>query len=218
VTGSALNLLSSALPGLGRPLSADETQKTSNYLEILTKWQKTHRLVGSVDRDWLIRNVVIDSLAFLAHIPHGTRLVADVGSGAGIPGIPIAITQPELGVTLIEGRRRRASFLATVIRELGLANVTSENARVEDLAMSHRDRFDAAVMRCTGAIESILPPVFAIVRPGGVVVATARTGSKAPGAENRRVEMPDGGPREFLRFTKSPDSALGSEQGVVRFT
>ena len=191
------------LPGLNRPLTRAEGQSLYKYLELLSKWQKTHRLVGSTAMEWMIKNIVLDSLAFLEVVPRTARRVADVGSGAGVPGLPIAIVRPDLEMSLIEIRRRRVSFLSTVVRELGLERVEVLCARVEDMASTHSERFDAVVMRCVGAPASILSPALSILRRGGVIVMTARRGSTTNENEGIAVAMPDGNERQFRRVFKA---------------
>ena len=196
-------LFTTPLPGLHRPLTRSEGDQLNKYLKLLMKWQQTHRLIGSIGVEWMIENVVLDSLAFLELVPRDARRVADVGSGAGLPGLPIAIVRPDLGMSLVEVRRRRVSFLSTAVRELGLERVEVLAARVEDLAATHRDRFDAVVMRCAGAPASILPPALAILRRGGVVVMTAKRGSTGGGEEGITVGMPNGRLRQFRRVHKA---------------
>src|SRR5215208_2420874 len=124
-------LFDADLPGLRRPLSDEEGAQFSKYLNILTKWQKTHRLIGSVQPSWVVTNIFLDSLCFLELMPSGVSRVADVGSGAGVPGIPMAIVRPDVTFSLIEARERRASFLSTVVRELELAHVEVVARRLE---------------------------------------------------------------------------------------
>jgi len=155
-----------------------------------------------VKASWLIENVVLDSLTFLELLPAEALEVADVGSGAGIPGVPIAIVRPDLALTLIEGRRRRVSFLSTVIRELGLSRTTVVEARVEDLAGSHRDRFDAIVMRCAGSPEALLPPARTLLRSGGAIIMSARRGREVDGAETIAIRTKAGHARLLHRFLK----------------
>src|SRR5207237_2657918 len=126
-------LSTASLPGLDRSLTTPEGELIHKYLKILTKWQRSHRFVGSTNYEWMIENVIIDSIAFLTQVPPQARAIADVGSGAGIPGIPIAIVRPDIQVALIESRRRRISFLSTVTRELALSTVQVHAARTEDL-------------------------------------------------------------------------------------
>ena len=197
------SLLGAALPGLGRRLSGSEAELLRKYLDLLIKWQKTTRLIGSVEPSWVAENVFVHSFCFLEGLPEGTRGVADVGSGAGMPGLPIAIVRPDMEVTLIEAKQRRASFLSTVVRELGLGSVTVVGDRVESLPSSFEARFDAVVMRCAGSLSEVLDPARRLVRRGGVVVVSAPASGQAPrGAEALSVRAPSGLLWHFHRFQK----------------
>jgi 16S rRNA (guanine527-N7)-methyltransferase len=196
-------LFESRLPGLARPLTRSEGESIHNYLILLDKWQRTHRLVGSVNPAWLIENVVLDSLCFLEALPTATARVADLGSGAGLPGIPIAIVRPELTMTLIEPRQRRVSFLSTVIRELGLAHAEVVPSRVQALGPDYTGRFDAVVMRCAGEVGSLRKSALSLVRRGGAVIVSAHSaGPPPPGGERIVVRTFSGTPRAFDRFSK----------------
>ena len=197
------SLFAVPLPGLSRRLTRTEGQILSKYLQLLSKWQRVHRLVGSTAMEWMIKNIILDSLAFLELVPSDARRIADVGSGAGVPGLPIAIVRPDLEMSLIEVRRRRVSFLSTVVRELGLKRVEVLAARVEDLTGTHRERFDAMVMRCVSPPTSILSPALAMLRRGGVMVMTAKRGSTTDEMGGIAVDMPDGTRRQFLRVYKT---------------
>jgi 16S rRNA (guanine527-N7)-methyltransferase len=155
-----------------RPLTSGETAKMLNYLNILIKWQKAQRLIGSGEPMWIVDNVIIDSLLFTRALPGGITKLADIGSGAGIPGIPLAVVLQDVDVTLIESRQKRASFLAAAIRELPLQNCRILNRRLEEAGEQAIGRFDAAVMRCAGNPMALLPQLRALVAPGGVVIAS----------------------------------------------
>ena len=198
------SLLGSALPGLGRRLSEGEAELLRKYLGLLIKWQKTTRLVGSVEPSWVAENVFVHSFCFLEGFPVGTHRVADLGSGAGIPGLPIAIVRPDLEVTLIEARQRRVSFLSTVVRELRMGAVTVVGDRIESLPSSYDARFDAVVMRCAGSPSEMLESALRLVRRGGVIVVSASADGPTPrGAEILEVRAPSGLLWTFHRFQKA---------------
>jgi 16S rRNA (guanine527-N7)-methyltransferase len=163
----------SPLPGLHRPLSDSEADSLDKYLKILTKWQRAHRLVGSTDRAWLIEHIVVDRIAFLGVVPSHARRLVDIGSGAGVPGVPIAVVCGSMEVVMVEAMRRRASFLSTVVRELGLPNAHVLEARVEHLTEQYERTFDVAVMRCAGPAADLLPHAMRLVRHGGCVIAAS---------------------------------------------
>jgi 16S rRNA (guanine527-N7)-methyltransferase len=181
-----------ALEILGRALTDNETAQFVNYSDLLVKWQLVHRLVGSTDPDWVVSHLFLDSLLFLRILPAGTREVLDLGAGAGFPGLPLRIVSPEMLLTLIEARRRRVSFLSTVVRELGLGGVQVIGARAEEVARELAERFDAVVMRCAGPPDAMLSLGRRFARPGGVVLATASLEAR-PSALGRRITVPGAG-------------------------
>jgi len=166
---------------LGRPLSDAELQLFDNYLKLLQKWQKSQRLIGSSDPRWIVDNLFLDSLLFLKVLPETTGALADVGSGAGLPGIPLKIVRPQWRVVLIESRAKRASFLSAVVRELGLRDTTVVTTRAEDYAVGNTTAFDAIVMRCAGAFREVAPATVRMLGPGGVVVASGPPTAKPLG-------------------------------------
>ena len=157
---------------LGRPLTAPEMDSLHKYLNLLTKWQKSQRLLGSAEPSWIVDNVIVDSLLFRRVIPTEVATLCDVGSGAGIPGVPLSIVMPDVDVTLVEARQKRGSFLSAVIRELRLRNCRLLNRRLQDVRQELRERFDVVVMRCAGTPASLLADLRTVVVPGGLVVAS----------------------------------------------
>jgi 16S rRNA (guanine527-N7)-methyltransferase len=164
---------------LGRPLEHREAGIFSKYMNLLAKWQKVHRLVGSADPMWIVEHLFLDSLLFLRVLPSGLRTLLDLGSGAGFPGVPIKIVRTDVEVFLVESRRRRASFLSSTVRELGLSGLHVIAERVEERAPQLEGRFDAVVMRCAGHVNAMLPLGARLAAKGGLVVAS---GPPKPGA------------------------------------
>jgi 16S rRNA (guanine527-N7)-methyltransferase len=157
---------------LKRPLSARERDDFGKYLSLLLKWQKAHRLVGSSDPMWIVEHLFLDSLLFLKLLPSSVRSLGDVGSGAGLPGLPIKIVRPEIDVVLIESRRRRAMFLTSAIRVMKLGGARVAEGRVESLGAELGGRLDAVVMRCAGDVEEMIPAAAALVSESGIVVVS----------------------------------------------
>jgi 16S rRNA (guanine527-N7)-methyltransferase len=200
VTDAAARLASGAATALGRPLTDRETDDMIKYLNLLIKWHRSQRLVSSAEPAWIVDNVLLDSLLFTRALPAGVSDLCDVGSGAGIPGIPLKIVLPALNVTLIEARQRRASFLAAVVRELALSRCRIISSRLEQVADELAGTFDAVVMRCAGSLADLLPPVTRLLRPGGFVVASGPPrASPLPIGEWLEVKGPRG-PRRLWRY------------------
>jgi 16S rRNA (guanine527-N7)-methyltransferase len=157
---------------LGRGLSDKQVELFGKYLELLRKWQKIHRLLGSTEPDWIIERVFLDSLLYVRVVPSSVREIVDIGSGAGVPGIPLRIAIPDLRLTMVESRQRRVSFLLTVVRELDLVGATVIGNRLENVAGALQGKFDAVVARCAGDLETLFTLGAKLVKPGGVVVVS----------------------------------------------
>ena len=187
---------------LGRPLTCLELESFDKYLKLLQKWSRSQRLIGSTDAAWIVENLFLDSLLFLRVLPANLTAVVDVGSGAGLPGIPIKIARPGVRMTLIESRARRASFLSAAIRELGLQAIEVVISRAEEVARDRAGEFDAVVMRCAGEFSDLARATAKLVRPGGVLVASGPPKSRQLELGNW-VSVPGirkGQVRRFIRY------------------
>jgi len=157
----------------GRSPSKEELQRFRQYLDLLVLWNRTHGLTGRRSRSAIARDLFEDSLLFLALLPPGPLTVADIGTGAGIPGVPLRIVRPDISLTLIESRRKRVSFLATLKRELKLSDVVILEGRAEDLIGRTPDmagKFHVVVSRSVGV--HLLPTALKYLEPGGLFVAS----------------------------------------------
>lgn len=133
------------------------------YLQELARWGARINLVGSTDRDALAAHAA-EALTACDALPRGARVV-DLGSGAGLPGVPIAIARPDLSVVLVEIRERRVHFLRHVARTLDL----DLEVRRADLNDAPDDPFDVALSRAVSAPSEILPRAARWVVPGGEI-------------------------------------------------
>jgi 16S rRNA (guanine527-N7)-methyltransferase len=114
---------------MGLALPATAMDQLAGYLDLLTKWNRVYNLTAIRDEAKLVSHHVLDSLAVVAHLPDGN--IVDVGSGAGLPGIPIAISCPGRAVTLLDSNHKKGAFLKQAIAELGLSSAQVVTERVE---------------------------------------------------------------------------------------
>lgn len=124
--------LQAALAGMCLAIDADRQARLLAYLALLGKWNRTYNLTAIHEPGRMLTHHLLDSLVILPYVT-ADRLL-DVGAGAGLPGIPLAIARPELVVTLIDASHKKVAFMQQAAIELGLANVTAVHGRVEDLS------------------------------------------------------------------------------------
>ena len=125
------NALASGLAALDITLPAEAQYKLLAFRDLLLKWNKTYNLTALRDPAQAISHHLLDSLAILPHVGAGNLL--DVGSGGGLPGIPLAIARQELSVSMVDTVQKKTTFLQQAVIELALRNVTVYHARVEEM-------------------------------------------------------------------------------------
>jgi 16S rRNA (guanine527-N7)-methyltransferase len=139
--------LRDGLADLGLEMSAGMQSKLLGYVALLKKWNQTYNLTSVRDESEMVTHHLLDSLSVLPALQEQVlvgRRWADVGSGAGLPGIPLAIARPDLHMTLIEAVEKKSAFQRQAKIELGLSNVTVACGRVEEMPGGS---FDAVVSR-----------------------------------------------------------------------
>lgn len=166
-----LPLLMEGAKVLGIQLSPEASSRLSMYIEELLRWSPKIDLISQTDPAEVIRKHILDALAVVPHIPEGAA-VLDLGSGAGLPGIPLAVLLTQSHMTLLEVRRKRVSFLKTIARNLRLKNLTICEGRAEILAQKHplRQAFDVVVTRATWDTEQFLRLATPFLRKSGVTI------------------------------------------------
>ncbi len=145
---------------------ADRLPLVERYVDLLTTAGVERGLIGPREAPRLWERHILNCAVVLPRVPRDAT-VADVGSGAGLPGIVWAIARPDLTVTLIEPLLRRTLFLEEVVAELGLERVTVLRARAEDV----RETFDVVTARAVAPLEKLAGWCLPLVRPGGVLLA-----------------------------------------------
>jgi 16S rRNA (guanine527-N7)-methyltransferase len=151
------------------------------------------------DPAWIVENILLDSLLFRRILPDGARDVLDVGSGAGVPGIPLRLVDPRMRLTMVESRQRRASFLSVVVRDLGLTQSRVIGERLEDVIGELAGKFDVVVARCAGNVGYLFGLGAHLVRAGGVVIASGPPEEHALPA-GRWIVVPGIDPGQVRRF------------------
>jgi len=148
----------------------DAAGKFSRYLDLLLKWNRTYNLTAIRERPRMITHHVQDALAVLPFLPAKPRLrVLDVGTGGGIPGIPLAIARPDWRFVLLDANHKKVAFVTQAAIELGLSNVTAVVARVEDFVADAP--FDVVISRAFSDLRSFARLALPHVASDGVIAA-----------------------------------------------
>lgn len=183
--------------GIGHEASAPG--QLLGYHRLLEEWNLRMNLTGDTELETALDRLYMDSLAPLAIpglFPLAAELV-DVGSGAGFPGLPLAILRPDLRVLLLDSQAKRVSFLDAVVRELGLGNVRTLHARAEDAAHDPplREGFAIAVARAVAPLPVLCELLLPFVRIGGRMICyKGPAAGEEIAAGNRAAELLGGGP------------------------
>lgn len=169
-----LDELSAAIAAFtGQAPRREARERFARYLELLGEWNRTHDLVGLDKPMDMVRVLFIDSLFFLPLLPPRPMRLIDIGAGAGIPGVPLHLVDPAIELTLMESRRKRVSFLSTLKRELGLAQMGILEGRAEVIAKEDieiQGVFDVAVSRSVSPTPTFLAACLEYVKPGGRII------------------------------------------------
>lgn len=163
---------------LGVRLSSEQRAVFNIYLETLLFWASRLSLTGAGTAGEIVRRHILDSLSVVRYVEPGCQL-ADLGSGAGFPGVPLAIACPRATVVLIESRRKRANFLREAARRCMLSNVDVLEERAEEVAVRLPGSFDLVVSRAVWPVADFLRLCRLLLRPAGLAVAMK--GPKARG-------------------------------------
>ena len=158
--------LDAGLAALGltaQPLGA----RLLDYLALLDRWNRTYNLTAIRDPREMVGKHLLDSLSMLPHVRDGR--LADLGTGPGLPGIPLALARPGLQVTLVESNGKKTRFLREVVRQLALDNVRVLEARAE--AVDEPGAFDQLTARAMDTLAGILQVGGHLLAPGGRLLA-----------------------------------------------
>lgn len=141
---------------MGVPLTEVQSAKLLDYLDLLQKWNKAYNLTAVRERPAMLTQHLLDSLSIVPHLPPGDLL--DVGSGGGLPGIPLAILQPERSITLVDTVGKKVAFLKQAGMTLGLKNLQAVSTRIESWVppAEHAEGFALITARAYATLQTLV--------------------------------------------------------------
>lgn len=172
MSGAAIAL---GVAELGLALSQQQVADLNAFLQELERWNRVHNLTSVEGEQANIDLHLIDSIAILPimreFLPSIPVQIADLGSGGGLPAIPIAIAEPNWHISLIEAVRKKTAFLQNVRGKLGLSNASIYTDRVEHVASQEPGKYDAVISRAFTSLDRFLDLAEPFLKPGGLVFA-----------------------------------------------
>jgi 16S rRNA (guanine527-N7)-methyltransferase len=169
----ALDLMEEQAAAWGLRLGHDRRGRLQEYARQLALYDRAN-VIGTKDLEKILLDHVLDSLSCFLHEPlFRARRMADVGSGGGLPGIPIKIMRPDLGTTLVESTGKKVKFLRQAVDGLALKGVEVANTRVEDLGRTraHRGAYDVVTCRAVARLSVVAEYCVPLLESGGCAVA-----------------------------------------------
>ncbi len=210
--------LNDGLARLGFPLSEQQLVSLRKYADLLLQTNQRVNLTGAADLDELEVRHLLDSLTVLPHLSADPLSLIDVGSGGGLPGIPIAIARPDITVTLLDSVGKKTGFLEEARSELGLQNVTvvTNRAELAGQMWEHRQRYHVAIARAVAETPVLLELTLPFVRLLGRALLMKKTAPLDEElARSRRALRSLGG--ELVGVAPVPLPDLLPEHAIVIF-
>jgi 16S rRNA (guanine527-N7)-methyltransferase len=164
---STADQLKRGLIALGLTLERDVQQRLLDYIALIEKWNRVYNLTAIREPEKMVSHHLLDSLGVAPHL-HAKRLL-DVGSGAGLPGIPLALARPEMHVTLLDSNHKKAAFLNQAVMEMKLTNAEVCSERVE--SWHTQNRFDVVISRAFSDMDEFVRLTRHLLAPGGMFAA-----------------------------------------------
>jgi 16S rRNA (guanine527-N7)-methyltransferase len=160
---SALQQIRQGCAQLGAPLTPLQLQQLADLIVLLEKWNAAYNLTAIRDPAQMVPRHLLDSLAVLPWLRDGSLL--DVGSGAGLPGLPLAIALPGQRFTLLDANAKKVRFIRQATAELGLRNVAAVHVRMQEYQPGHA--FDMVISRAVASIDQLYRQAAHLLAPGG---------------------------------------------------
>ena len=191
--------------------------KFYDYYRLLIEWNEKINLTAITDEDEVAVKHFLDCLSIKALLPDGAS-VADVGTGAGFPGIPLKIANPTVNLTLVDSLNKRTKFLAEAVQKLNLENTEIIWGRAEDVGKdeNHREKYDICVSRAVANLTTLCELCLPFVRVGGKLICLKGPKASDEAAEAKRAIKILGGELESISEYEIPDADLKHNAVIIK--
>lgn len=202
-------------PESANKIAEEQMQKFFSYMELLLEWNQKMNLTAITDPKEIILKHFIDSMTISPYIEEEKKVI-DVGTGAGFPGIPLAIICPNTSFTLIDALNKRISFLKEVVTKLQLSNVVVEHARAEDFAKENREKYDIATSRAVANLPVLLEYLLPFVKKEGKCICMKGPNIQEELDEAKKAITVLGGELEKVDYFHLMDTEIERNNVVIK--
>lgn len=165
------NIINNYLNKINIMLSEEQIEKFYKYMNLLIEWNKKINLTAIIEPNEIILKHFVDSLTINKYIKENSK-IADVGTGAGFPGIPLKIIRPDIQLVLVDSLNKRINFLNEVIEQLNLEKIETIHVRIEEFGQNkkYREKFDYSTARAVANLSTLSEYLLPIVKVRGQVI------------------------------------------------
>ncbi len=202
-------------PETANKIAEEQMKKYFFYMELLLEWNQKMNLTAITDPKEIILKHFVDSMTISPYIKQEKKVI-DVGTGAGFPGIPLAIICPNTSFTLIDALNKRISFLKEVVTKLQLSNVVVEHARAEDFAKENREKYDIATSRAVANLPVLLEYLLPFVKKEGKCICMKGPNIQEELDEAKKAITVLGGELEKVDYFHLMDTEIERNNVVIK--
>lgn len=190
-------------------LSMEQIEKFYKYMELLIEWNEKMNLTAIIEPSEIILKHFIDSLTIIKYVKNGDYIV-DVGTGAGFPGIPLAIVNQNLKIILVDSLNKRLIFLQEVIKQLELKNVETIHSRAEEFGQNekYREKFDIATSRAVANLSTLSEYLVPLVKLNGKCICMKASNANEEIDQAKKAIDVLGGTIEKIEEFNLPESDI----------
>lgn len=198
-------------------LNEEQIEKFYKYMNLLIEWNEKINLTAIIEPEEIILKHFIDSLTICKYIENNATL-ADVGTGAGFPGIPLKIYRPDIKITLVDSLNKRINFLNEVINNLELKNIVTIHSRVEDFGKNknYREKYDYVTARAVANLNTLSEYLVPIVKVNGKAICMKGNDVQDEVDNAKHAIKILGGTVEKVDYFKLPNSDISRNIIVVK--
>ena len=196
-------------------ISDEQIKEFYEYMNLLLEWNEKINLTAITEPKEVIMKHFIDSITVEKYI-NNDDLVADIGTGAGFPGIPLNIIKNNANYVLVDSLNKRINFLNEVINDLNLKNIKTVHSRVEDFAKNNREKFDVATSRAVAALNILLEYLLPLVKVDGICVCMKGSNIEEEVSNAKKALEVLGGKIEKIEEIVLPDSDVKRNIIIIR--